>query len=95
MFNELIHDTNKHQFRIESEGQAALLNYHKQPGKIIFLHTEVPPAWEGRGIGSRLAKAGLEYARARNLQVVPLCPFVAAYLEQHPEYADLVHNAAE
>ena len=57
---------------------------------IIFTHTEVPAALEGRGIGGALAKAGLEFARANQLQVVPLCPFVRSYIERKPEYQPLV-----
>jgi predicted GNAT family acetyltransferase len=50
----------------------------------------VNPAYEGRGFGSRLAEAALDDARRQALAVVPLCPFIAWYIEQHPEYRDLV-----
>ena len=50
----------------------------------------MPAALEGRGIGGALAKAGLEFARANHLQVVPLCPFVRSYIERKPEYQPLV-----
>ncbi len=64
-------------------------------GQIVFTHTGVPPALEGRGIGSALAKTGLEYARANNLEVVPLCSFVRGYIERKPEYQDLVHKPVD
>jgi len=57
---------------------------------IVFVHTEVDPAFEGRGIGSQLATFALDDARARSLAVVPRCPFFAAFIGRHPEYADLV-----
>ncbi len=57
---------------------------------ITFVHTEVDPAFEGRGIGSQLATFALDDARGRGLQVVPQCPFFAGYIRRHPEYADLV-----
>jgi hypothetical protein len=57
---------------------------------MTILHTGVPLELEGHGIGSRLARAALEYARAHGLRVVPVCPFVRAYLKQHPEYLDVV-----
>jgi hypothetical protein len=59
--------------------------------RITFLHTEVDPSVEGRGIGSRLARGVLADARARNLGVTALCPFIAAFLRRHAgEYRDLV-----
>ena len=53
-------------------------------------HTEVRPRFEGQGLGARLARFALDDARERGLRVVPRCPFVAAYIGRHPEYADLV-----
>ena len=55
-----------------------------------FTHTEVPDALEGRGIGKRLVKAALDDARAQGLKVVPVCPFVKHYIENHPETQDLL-----
>jgi uncharacterized protein len=54
------------------------------------MHTEVPPALNGKGIGSALARGLLDIARAEDMKIVPLCPFVAAYITKHPEYADLL-----
>ena len=78
------------QFEARQEGRLAFIKYSLHNHQIIYLHTEVPEALEGKGVGSSLAKAALEYARANHLQVVPLCPFVAAYIRRHAEYADLV-----
>ncbi|HKA69066.1 MAG TPA: GNAT family N-acetyltransferase [Actinomycetes bacterium] len=66
--------------------------YRLRPGQIVFIHTEIQPEFEGRGLGSRLAAAVLATARDRGLAVVPDCPFIAAYLRHHPEYADLVYR---
>jgi predicted GNAT family acetyltransferase len=54
-----------------------------------MLHTEVPKALEGRGIGSALIRGVLDIARSEGLKVNPLCPFAKAYIEKHPEYVDL------
>jgi predicted GNAT family acetyltransferase len=67
-----------------------LLAYRLAEGKIIFTHTGVPAEFSGQGIGSLLARAGLDYARAQSLAVVPLCSFIAGYIQKHPEYQDLV-----
>jgi len=72
------------------DGELSLIQYERSDDRIAFLHTEVPPALEGRGIASTLARAALEDARARNLTVVPLCPFVRSYIQRHPEYLELV-----
>jgi predicted GNAT family acetyltransferase len=86
----VIHDEAARRFVVGSGDEVALLQYRESPGRITFLHTEVPEAFRGRGIAQRLAHAGLEHARARGLEVIPLCPFVRAYLEKHREYASLV-----
>jgi predicted GNAT family acetyltransferase len=66
------------------------IRYRREPGAIVLVHTEVAPSAEGQHIGSTLAKTALDDIRARGLRVVPFCPFVAAYIRRHPEYADLV-----
>ncbi len=68
--------------------------YRLTPDTITFLHTEVLPGSEGRGIGSRLAEAALRDARVRGLRVRPLCPFFAAYIQRHAEHADLVATSS-
>jgi predicted GNAT family acetyltransferase/glutaredoxin len=67
-----------------------LLAYHRRKSRIALTHTEVTAACEGRGFGSRLAAAALDDAREQGLAVVPLCPFIAGYIDRHPEYRDLV-----
>jgi predicted GNAT family acetyltransferase len=57
--------------------------------RMILVHTEVDPAFEGRGFGSRLAKGVLDDIRARGIRVTIKCPFVAAYVKRHPEYRDV------
>ena len=64
--------------------------YRKREDRIVFTHTEIDESFEGEGHGSRLAAAALEDARRQGLEVAPLCPFIAGYIERHPEYQDLV-----
>jgi hypothetical protein len=63
------------------------IDYTSRPGEIVLLHTEVSPELEGQGLGARLVADALEDIRARGLRVVPVCPFVSAYLRRHPEAA--------
>ncbi len=67
--------------------------YHRRNGRIAFTHTEIDESCAGRGFGSRLATAALEDVRRQGLEVAPLCPFVARYIERHPEYEDLVASS--
>jgi uncharacterized protein len=64
--------------------------YQGRNGRITLTHTEVDEACAGRGFGGRLAAAALEDAGQQGLEVVPLCPFIAHYIERHPEYERLV-----
>jgi predicted GNAT family acetyltransferase len=70
--------------------RVGVIRYEAQPGVITLVHTEVEPAFEGKGVGSRLIAGALDDIRRRDLSLVPVCPFVRAYLERHPEYADLI-----
>lgn len=72
---------------------AGFAAYVLRPGTIAFVHTEVDPAWKGRGVGGSLVRGALDDARARHLAVLPFCPFVRAYVRDHEEYADLVPAA--
>jgi predicted GNAT family acetyltransferase/glutaredoxin len=67
-----------------------LAAYRRSNGRIAFTHTQVDESAEGRGLGSRLAAAALEDAGRKGLEVVPLCPFIAQYIDRHPEYEKLV-----
>ncbi len=87
---QVIHDMEAHRFKIVVGAHTAVLDYRKDGSTILFLHTGVPPALEGQGIGSKLVKAGLDYARANGLKVQTLCWFVDGYLNRHPEYQDLL-----
>jgi predicted GNAT family acetyltransferase len=66
------------------------LTYRARDGVITLIHTEVAPQYEGHGLGEQLVTYALDDIRARGLRIVPLCPFVAAYLRRHPEYEDVV-----
>jgi predicted GNAT family acetyltransferase len=80
-------------YESQFDGSLAIIQYERKDGRIVFLHTEVPEALEGRGIASKLARAALEDAKTQELMVVPLCPFVSGYIRKHPEYLPLVDPA--
>ena len=81
----------KSRFEIRVDGElAGFGDYSRMGDRVIFRHTEISDAYEGRGLGSKLVQGALDAARAAGHAVVPLCPFVASYIERHPEYEDLV-----
>ncbi len=93
--NEVQDHPEAQHFELRSEGKLAYLQYQRLGSQLILVHTEVPPELEGKGIGSALAKAGLDFARQNQLKVVPLCPFVKSYIQRHPEYQDLVQEPSD
>ncbi|GIH94189.1 GNAT family N-acetyltransferase [Planobispora siamensis] len=78
-------------FEITVDGTVAgFAEYTRAGSKISLTHTEIDPSFEGRGLGSILARGALDGARAQGLGVLPFCPFIRGYIERHPEYLDLV-----
>ncbi len=86
---DVVHNPAKKQFEIHLGDQTALVKYILGSSEIIFTHTEVPEQFEGQGIASKLAKTAIEYAQAEGLRIRPMCPFVAAYIKDHPEYQSI------
>jgi len=84
------HQPEARRFVADVGGKTAYINYRELDGRLLELdHTYVPREFHGGGIASQLTVRALEYARERGCRVVPSCPFVAAYIERHPEYRDL------
>ena len=77
-------------FEIEQDGHVAYLEYTIAGNVLGLVHTEVPKELRGRGLASELAKSALEYARVNQMRVDVICPSVAAYVERHKEYSDLL-----
>ena len=90
--SEVHHNPAASRFELRLGASTAVLEYSLQADTIIFTHTGVPSEIEGCGIGSQLVRAGLEYAREKGLKVVPLCWFVAGFIERHAEYQNLLKN---
>jgi predicted GNAT family acetyltransferase len=80
----------RHRFEMDTEAGIAVANYRRDGAIYRVMHTEVPRALEGRGLGSQLVYGMLDIIRAEGARIVPLCGFVRAYLARHPEYGDLV-----
>jgi uncharacterized protein len=77
-------------FEIEQDGTFAYLEYTLSGAVLELTHTEVPETSRGSGLASSLAETALNWAREKKLKVDVVCPSVRAYVDKHPEYADLV-----
>ena len=87
---EVQHNVEARRFEIHYGDGMARLEYRMHDSTIVYTHTVVPPALERHGLAAKLAKHALEYARTNGLSVEPLCPYVVGYIQEHPQYADLV-----
>ena len=91
-----LHDNkNEKQFEFQIENATAKIDYILTSKKIYFTHTEVSDNLEGQGIGSDLVKQSLTAIQKRELQLVPLCPFVAEYIRRHPEWKSILHHSVD
>ncbi|WP_420146522.1 GNAT family N-acetyltransferase [Spirosoma sp.] len=88
---DIRNNTHQRRFEAETEGKLSIIEYRRVDDDTLALtHTEVDPSLEGKGIGSKLVVSVLEYVEQNGLKIVPLCPFVSAYLKRHPEWNRVV-----
>ena len=85
MAESVIDDTAAKQFAVSTEGATATLDYKLHDGRLHLLHTEVPEAFRGKGVGGQLVEAALAKARADHLTIVPWCAYARRWLEEHPD----------
>ncbi len=86
-------DEHRYEARDADGTVLGLSQYQKTHEMVVFTHTEVDPSQEGKGVGSLLVRGALDDVRGTGLKVLPLCPFVKAYIGRHREYVDLVYGA--
>ena len=92
MLDPEIHDNAElERYELPVDGEVAIVTYNLSPPNLMITETLVPERLEGQGIASRLAKHVLADARARDLLILPVCPFFSSYLQKHPEHAEVVH----
>jgi predicted GNAT family acetyltransferase len=77
-------------YELSVDDAVAFVAYETGEGRLILTHTEVPKELAGRGIGSALARGVLDDLRAGGVKVIPRCPFIAGFIERHPEYRGLI-----
>ena len=88
---EIRDNPDRNRYELPVEGDVAVVTYNLSPPNLMITETLVPEALEGRGLASQLAKFVLADAKARQLLILPVCPFFSGYLQKHPEHAEVVH----
>ena len=94
---ETSHNPAEHRYEAHLDGElAGFAEYQLTDKLIIFTHTQVESKFEGKGVGSSLARFALDDVRATGTrEVLPLCPFIKGWIGKHPDYQDLVSGASE
>ncbi len=83
-------DMNNQRFVAVVDGHECQLHFTQQDDVASFNSVQVPEAVGGRGIAGHLTRHALDWAREKDLKVIPRCPYVARWIERHPDYAELV-----
>jgi hypothetical protein len=84
------HDPGRSRFEYRAGSSVAELVYRRRGERMVLVHTGVPEALEGGGVGGLLVRAAVGYAAGEGLTVVPACPFARDWLDRHPDVAALV-----
>lgn len=88
---DLDHDEDGNRFALRSSGETVgILDYRRDGDVLDLLHTEVLPQGQGKGLGTVLVREVLDHIRSHGQQIVPTCSFVARFVDEHQDYADLV-----
>lgn len=90
MAHQLIDNEEAKQYEFHVDGKTPRIEYIKTKDKIYLTHTEIPKGLEGKGIGTELVRQVLDDVKNKDLELVPLCPFVALFIKRNPEYKSLV-----
>jgi predicted GNAT family acetyltransferase len=87
---QVLDNKQRQRYEIRHDGRTVgFAAYQRAERLIVFTHTEIEPALEGQGIGGQLVRAALDDVRSQAVPMLALCPFVQAWIQRHPEYADL------
>jgi predicted GNAT family acetyltransferase len=87
---QVTHDPDRSVFEYRAGSSVAEIVYRRRGERMVLLHTGVPGALEGQGVGGQLVRAAVGYAASEGLTIVPACPFARDWLERHPDVAALV-----
>ncbi len=88
---ELRNEPENDRYLVEVDGVVAGFTvYHLRGGRYFFVHTHIEASFTGQGLGSVLARYALDDVRAKGGTIIPICPFIAGFVDRHPEYQSLI-----
>lgn len=95
---DVVNNTDRHRYELRSDGELAGVAVYGRKGAspgadngiVRMVHTEVYDKFEGKGFGGKLARAALDDVRAKEMKVIADCPFIARWIDRHPDYQDLL-----
>lgn len=90
---DIRHAPERDRFETEVDGETCVLDYRLDDDVMAMKRVYVPKPVEGRGIASKLTRHALDHCREQGLKVIPACPYVAAWIRRHDDYADLVADS--
>ena len=89
---EIINNESEKRFEVSVNGLLSKLDYLQDENTFVITHVGVQPELRGQGVAGKLTQAGLEFAKAKSLRVIPMCSYAAAYIRRHPQYAELIKH---
>lgn len=89
---EITNNSAENRFEVWIDGQLSKLDYIEDGNTIVMTHVGVHPEHRGGGVAGRITQVALEYAKQRNLRVIPMCSYVASYIRRNPQYIELTKN---
>ncbi len=92
---EILHNEAEKRFEVWIDGYLSKLDYIKDGRNFVITHVGVYPELRGQGVAGKITQAGLEYAKANGLRVIPMCSYAAAYIRRNPQYAGLMKQHAD
>lgn len=92
---ELTDNVERSRYEMVVDGQTSYVSYMRTGDRLTLVHTEVPKALGGRGVGSTLATATFRDIRSRGQRAAVECEFLQAFVKRHPEFGDLVVTSDE
>lgn len=89
---EVIHSPSKNRFETWIDNQLSKLDYLLDEETIVMTHVGVYPEHRGQGVAGKLTEVALQYAKENSLRVIPMCPYIAAFIRRHPQYIELTRQ---
>jgi predicted GNAT family acetyltransferase len=86
---KITHNPSENRFEVFINGELSKLDYIEDGNTIVMTHVGVHPEHRGGGVAGRITQVALEYASEKNLRVIPMCSYIAAYIRRNPQYIEL------